>query len=84
MLRGLQRSAVLSAALFFLFLSACSGPEKPKPASLGENPASVAVRVVWSNTQSLGVTAVHDEYDSIGVGVVAAPVWSYGSLKKIN
>ena len=54
MLRGLQRSAVLSAALFFLFLSACSGPEKPKPASLGENPASVAVRVVWSNTQSLG------------------------------
>ncbi len=54
MLRGLQRTAALTAALFFFLLSACSGPEKPKPATLGANPASVPVRVVWSKPMAMG------------------------------
>ena len=54
MLRGLQRTAALTAALFFFLLPGCSGPEKPKPATLGANPALVPVRVVWSNATAMG------------------------------
>jgi len=54
MLRGLQRTAALTAAIFFFLLPGCSGPEKPKPATLGANPALVPVRVVWSNATAMG------------------------------
>ena len=54
MLRSVQRSAAVAAALGLVLLSACSGPEKPKPAPLAANPATVPVRVVWSNPKALG------------------------------
>ena len=54
MLRSVQRSAAVAAALGLVLLSACSGPEKPKPSPLAANPATVPVRVVWSNPKALG------------------------------
>lgn len=55
MLRGLQRPLCMAAALIFVaLLPACSGPEKPKPAPLSANPASLPVRVVWSDPKALG------------------------------
>ena len=67
MLRSLQRSAAVAAALGFLLLSACSGPEKPKPAPLAANPATVPVRVVWSNAKALGEEALDLKVDGSNV-----------------
>ncbi len=66
MLRSLQRSAAV-AALGVLLLSACSGPEKPKPAPLAANPANVPVRVVWNNANSLGEEALDLKVDGPNV-----------------
>ncbi len=67
MLRSLQRSAAVAAALGFLLLTACSGPEKPKPAPLAANPARVPVRVVWNNAKSLGEEAMDLKADGSNV-----------------
>lgn len=67
MLRSLQRSAAVAAALGFLLLTACSGPEKPKPAPLAGNPARVPVRVVWNNAKSLGEEAMDLKADGSNV-----------------
>ena len=68
MLRSLQRSAAVAAALgFLLLLSACSGPEKPRPAPLAANPATVPVRVVWSNAKALGEEALDLKVDGSNV-----------------
>lgn len=45
---------LLSVVLVALLLGACAGPEKPKPAALGANPASLPVRLLWSNPKALG------------------------------
>jgi outer membrane assembly lipoprotein YfgL len=44
----------LLAALAAFLVGACAGPEKPSPAVLAPNPASLPVRSVWSNPKALG------------------------------
>jgi len=52
--RSLPRSLRVSAAMVSLLLGACAGPDKPVPTALAANPASVPVRVLWSNPKALG------------------------------
>lgn len=54
MLHSVRCFAARAAALGFLLLSACSAPERPKPAPLAANPATLPVRVVWSHAKNLG------------------------------
>ena len=51
--RRFQRPWLLAALAAFL-VGACAGPEKPSPAVLAPNPASLPVRSVWSNPKALG------------------------------
>jgi outer membrane protein assembly factor BamB len=50
-LKHLSLTAALRGLILFslvAFLGACAGLDKPKPAELGPNPASIGVRQVWS------------------------------------
>lgn len=52
----LQRFARLAPGVVgaALLLAACAGPEKPNPAPLAANPASFAVRLLWSQPKGMG------------------------------
>ena len=45
---------LFSAALTSLFLGGCASPDKPTPAALAANPASLPVRLLWGNAKALG------------------------------
>lgn len=70
MWRSLPRSLLLSAALASLLLSGCAGPEKPKPAALAANPASLPVRLLWSNAKALGEEPLDIKADGADVLVM--------------
>jgi outer membrane assembly lipoprotein YfgL len=46
--------AALVAVCAALLVAACAGPEKPQPAPLAANPASLPLRLVWSQPKGLG------------------------------
>jgi outer membrane assembly lipoprotein YfgL len=54
MWRSVPRFWLLSAALTSLLLGGCASPDKPTPSALAANPASLPVRLLWSNAKALG------------------------------
>ena len=64
-----QRLWLLSTLAAFL-LGACAGPDKPSPAALAPNPASVPIRPLWSNPKALGEEPLDIKVDGSDVLVV--------------
>ncbi len=67
--RRLQRPWLLSA-LAAVLLAGCAGPEKPSPAALASNPASLPVRALWSNPKALGEEPLDIKVDGSDVLVL--------------
>ena len=67
--RRLQRLGLLST-LAAVLLVACAGPDKPSPAALAPNPASVPIRSLWSNPKALGEEPLDIKVDGSDVVVL--------------
>jgi hypothetical protein len=68
---GVQRALRLAAVLTTLVLGACAGPDKPNPAALAANPASLPVRLLWSNPKALGEEPLDIKVDGADVLVTS-------------
>jgi len=71
MWRSVPRFWLLSAALTSLLLGGCASPDKPTPAPLAANPASLPARLLWSNVKALGEEPLDIKADGADVLVLS-------------
>ena len=71
MWRRVPRFWLLSAALASLLTGGCASPDKPAPAALAANPASLPVRLLWSNAKALGEEPLDIKADGADVLVMS-------------
>jgi outer membrane assembly lipoprotein YfgL len=71
MWRSVPRFWLLSAALTSLLLGGCASPDKPTPAPLAANPASLPARLLWSNAKALGEEPLDIKADGADVLVLS-------------